>query len=174
MHVSTETEHPQHAVAVDGVGLTETDLKIVTVLAILPSDECSTTEIHDDMHDDTRDKTQTRRGLKRLRDAGVVDNREVETATRASGFVAHLWSFTDEAKRRNVIERLRNDTQRPRDPVEERDERIDELEAQADDLWDVIDGLRSRLEYLEERDGIDTDSDPRPPQRDEWEFDPAE
>lgn len=144
MHVSTETSHHSHVVAVDGTGITKTDREIVEVLA--RKGEMTTPDVADTLQ--MNDKMPAYRGLQRLEKAGVVERREGRSS-RGSALSANVWSITDRALDAGVVERVRTDSELPLDPVEERDERIDELEDRVDELESIVERLDDRLETVE-------------------------
>lgn len=144
MHVTTETEHHSHVVAVDGVGITEQDREIVEVLAQLGS--LSTSGVKRELHLD--DKMPAYRGLQRLEEAGVVESEEGESG-EGSAIAPNIWSITDRARDAGVIEHVRTNSDLPLDPVEERDERIEELEERVAELEDIAARIDDRLDAVE-------------------------
>lgn len=144
MHVSTETEHHSHVVAVDGVGITEQDREIVEVLAQL--DSLTTSGVKNELNLD--DKMPAYRGLQRLEEAGVVESEEGEPG-EGSALPPNIWSITDRAWDADVVKHVRTDSELPLDPVEERDQRIKELEERVDELDDIVERMSNRLEAVE-------------------------
>jgi predicted ArsR family transcriptional regulator len=144
VHVSTETSHHAHVVAIDGVGITEQDREIVE--ALVKKGEMSTPDVADTLQMDG--KMAAYRGLERLEDAGVVKRRQGQSPN-GSALAANLWSLTDRAIDSGVSERVRTNSDLPLDPVEERDQRIDELEERVDELEEIVDRIDDRLETVE-------------------------
>lgn len=144
MHVSTETTHHSHVVAVDGVGITEQDREIVE--ALVQSGPLTTTGVKRELSLDG--KMPAYRGLQRLEEAGVVESEEGE-AGKGSALAPNIWSLTDHAWDADVVERVRTDSDLPIDPVEERDGRIAELEERVDELEDFVVRLNDRLDAVE-------------------------
>jgi|GEM_PF-5547578 len=144
MHVTTETEHHAHAVAVGGVGITDQDREIVEVLVQVGP--LSTSGVKRELHLD--DKMPAYRGLQRLEEAGVVECEEGESG-KGSALAPNIWSLTDRARDAGVVERVRTDSDLPLDPVEERDRRIEELEEDVAELEDVVARMRNRLDAVE-------------------------
>ncbi|ELZ92820.1 hypothetical protein [Haloferax volcanii] len=144
MHVTTETSHHSHVVAIDGTGITEQDREIVEVLVQVGP--LTTSGVKRELHLD--DKMPAYRGLQRLEEAGVVESEEGESG-EGSALAPNIWSISNRAWDAGVVERVRTNSNLPLDPVEERDQRIAELEERVAELEDVVARMNDRLDAVE-------------------------
>lgn len=156
MHVSTETEHPQHIAEVGGVGLTDSTPAVVEALCRI-NYRGTTTDIADEAH--ARDRQEARRELRRLEDAGVVVSRELDVDLAGTARKPREWQVTDDALDAGVVERLRAGSDAPLDPVREREQRISELEDEVAELTGRVEALETQLADLYDHHKHDDETD---------------
>lgn len=136
MHATTQTDHPSHAVKVNGVGLTETDRIVVETLCRHPDLEARSRSIT--ARADIDNHTTTHRAIQRLENAGVVTTWQSDEELPGTARTPTMVGLTERAVESGVTERIRLDSEKPLDCVEELEQRVADLEELVEELRDEL------------------------------------